>query len=139
MGALIQNICNQLQREEMGPSLGLHVVSAFNEAFNNLALHAYGEHQGTVELLLELSPTQLKLVLSDSGRSFDFDAVNDPDLQELPESGLGIFIIRSFMNEVRYEPKSDGQTNVLRMVKYLHGQPPPMCSIDSAQGTFDDA
>ena len=60
------------------------------------------------------------------------------DLHDLPESGFGIFIIRSFMNEVRYEPKIDGRTNVLRMIKYLNAQTHPVRT-DPAQGTFDDA
>ena len=34
----------------------------------------------------------------------------------LPESGMGLFIIRSFMDEVVYEP---GSPNVLRIAKCL--------------------
>ena len=37
-------------------------------------------------------------------------------LDALPESGLGLFIIRSFMDEVKYVP---GSPNVLSMTKYL--------------------
>jgi len=120
--------------------MGLRVLSAYNEAYNNLAQYAYGpgHREGMIELLMEVNPTQLALVLKDCGKSFDFDAVGDPDLHDLPESGLGIFIIRSFMNEVRYEPKIDGRTNVLRMIKYLNTQTHPVRT-DPAQGTFDDA
>ncbi len=118
----------------------MQVVSAYNEAFNNLAQYAYHGHEqdGDVELLMEVTQTHLALVLRDRGESFDLDAVYPPDLGQLPESGFGIFIMRSWMNEVRYEPKIDGETNILRMIKYLHAQPHPACS-DPAQGTFDNA
>ena len=138
LGALIKHVCTQLERESADPGLGVQVLSAYNEAFNNLALHAYDQQDGSVELLLEVDAAQLALVLRDRGQSFDFDAVGAPDLHALPESGLGIFIIRSFMNEVRYEPKIDGETNVLRMVKYLNAHT-ALVRTDPAQGTFDDA
>ena len=52
----------------------------------------------------------------DYGNSFAFDDVPTPDLDALPESGLGIFIIKSFMDEVSYVA---GAPNVLRMVKRI--------------------
>ena len=140
LGALIKHVCSQLERDGADPGLGVEVLSAFNEAYNNMARYAYGpgHREGTIDLLMEVDPTQLTLVLKDRGESFDFDGVGDPDLHDLPESGFGIFIIRSFMNEVRYEPKIDGRTNVLRMIKYLNAQT-HLVRTDPAQGTFDDA
>lgn len=136
---MIQQICTRLEQDGADPGLGVQVLSAYNEAYNNLAQHAYApERKGTIDLLMEVTPTRLALVFKDSGESFDFDAVDAPDLRALPESGLGIFIMRAFMNEIRYEPKIDGRTNVLRMTKYLHAQTHPV-PVDLVQGTFDDA
>ena len=56
--------------------------------------------------------------LIDYGNSFDIQSVREPDLDAMPESGLGLFIIRSFMDAVAYTP---GQPNVLSMTKYLTG------------------
>src|SRR5262245_333830 len=73
------------------------VVSAFGEAFNNVAIHAYREHAGEIEIEIDVGRDWLTIRLKDRGASFDADAVAEPDLDRLPESGLGLFIIRSFM------------------------------------------
>jgi len=93
------------------------VVSAFGEAFNNAAIHCYrGRDPGDVEIELEVADDTITIRMLDYGNSFDPDAVPAPDLDALPESGMGIFIIKSFMDEVSYQP---GAPNVLSMVKRL--------------------
>lgn len=140
VGALIQQICSRLRAEDTGQMLGFQVVSAFNEAFNNLCRYAYGGHgQGEIEILLEIYPDELVIELRDEGRIFDFDSVEMPDLLEMPESGLGIFIIRSFMTEVEYRPGTDGAKNVLRMVRILDEEQMTSKTNDPAQGTNIDA
>jgi serine/threonine-protein kinase RsbW len=93
------------------------VVSAFGEAFNNAAIHSYDGHRpGDVEIEVDVQPTSITIRLLDYGHSFDLAQVPAPDLDTLPESGLGLFIIRSFMDEVNYIP---GSPNVLSMTKFL--------------------
>lgn len=138
VGALIQQICSRLRPEDKGRTLGFQVVSAFNEAFNNLCRHAY-QDRGEIEILLEIHLNELVIELRDEGRIFDFDSVEMPDLMEMPESGLGIFIIRSFMTEVEYRPGTDGAKNVLRMVRALDGKQMTAETNDPAQGTNIDA
>ena len=93
------------------------VVSAFSEAFNNAAIHSYrGQPGGDLEIEIELAADSITIRLLDYGRSFDLAEVPAPDLDALPESGLGIFIIKSFMDEVKYEP---GAPNVLSMTKSI--------------------
>jgi serine/threonine-protein kinase RsbW len=92
------------------------VVSAFGEAFNNTAIHSYGDPTATgdVEIEIEVGDTFITIRLLDYGRSYDMSSVPVPDLDTLPESGMGLFIIRSFMDEVNYVP---GAPNVLSMTK----------------------
>jgi serine/threonine-protein kinase RsbW len=52
--------------------------------------------------------------MTDTGQSFDPDTIGPPELDELPEGGMGLFIMRSFMDEVDYHP---GPPNVLRLKK----------------------
>lgn len=52
--------------------------------------------------------------MTDTGHSFDPDTVGPPVLDQLPEAGMGLFIMRSFMDEIAYQA---GPPNVLRMVK----------------------
>src|SRR5437763_17076749 len=87
----------------------MHVVSAVGEAFNNIVLHGYaGRDDGVIELEIRTRPDRITVELRDYGQSFDLDAVATPNLDLLPESGLGIFIIKAFMS-IRYRP---GRPNV---------------------------
>ncbi len=92
-----------------------YVMSAVGEAFNNIAVHGYrGGPAGMVEICIAVGPSRLAVELRDYGLSFDPRSVPMPD--ELPESGMGVFIISSMMDEVEYRP---GHPNVLRLVKRL--------------------
>jgi serine/threonine-protein kinase RsbW len=93
------------------------VISAFGEAFNNAAIHSYrGQPAGRVDIEIDVANDHITLRICDYGRSFDPTAVLDPDLDSLPESGLGLYIMRSFMDTVLYQA---GAPNVLSMTKHL--------------------
>ena len=94
----------------------MHVVSAVGEAFNNIALHGYaGRDDGIIEMEIRTEPGHILVELRDYGASFDLDAVPRPDFDSLPECGLGIFIMKAFM-DIRYSP---GHPNVLTLSKCL--------------------
>ena len=98
----------------------MHVVSAVGEAFNNIVLHGYaGKNEGVIEMEIRTDPDRITIELRDYGESFDLDAVATPNLDLLPESGLGIFIMRAFMS-IRYRP---GRPNVLTLSKNLAPEP----------------
>jgi serine/threonine-protein kinase RsbW len=119
VGVLVTEVCRGQLSAAQGATFGHHLVSAFNEAFNNAVLHAYaGRPDGTVEIDLSIEPARIELRVADHGRSFDPRSVKEPDLEALPEGGLGLYIVRSFMSEVEYRA---GEPNVLTMVKYLDG------------------
>ncbi len=92
------------------------VVSAFGEAFNNSVIHAYKDRPGDVRIEIDTETTGIAIRLVDQGHSFDPKTVAAPDLDALPEGGLGMYIIRAFMDEVRYEA---GPPNVLFLRKRL--------------------
>lgn len=85
-----------------------HVVSAVSEAFNNIVMHGYqreGNGQSeTITLEIDIESDGLLVRIEDFGESFDPRSVADPDLEALPESGLGLYIIRSFVDEFSYAP-----------------------------------
>jgi serine/threonine-protein kinase RsbW len=95
------------------------VVSAVGEAFNNVAIHAYrGRSVGAVELVLELHEDAVTIRLSDTGTSYDPTSTIPPVLDELPDSGMGLYIMRTCMDHVSYEPgKLPNEPNVLTMTK----------------------
>jgi serine/threonine-protein kinase RsbW len=95
----------------------MQVVTAVSEAFNNIVLHAYaGREDGIIEMNIRTRPNYISVELRDFGDSFDPSRVPAPDLDRLPESGLGIFIIKELM-DLRYRP---GRPNVLVLTKRLH-------------------
>jgi len=103
-----------------GDEFEAQAVSAFGEAFNNVAIHGFREMAvGDVDIEISWTADQIVIEMTDSGRSFDPDTVEPPALDELPEGGMGIFIMRSFMDEVAYKP---GPPNVLRLVKRRGGE-----------------
>jgi serine/threonine-protein kinase RsbW len=94
-----------------------HVISAVGEAFNNIAVHGYrGATPGLVEIEVGVDKRGLAVEMRDYGRSFDPRSVPPPDLDALPESGMGAFIMQGLMDEIDYRP---GRPNVLTLVKRL--------------------
>lgn len=98
-----------------GPAFEAQVVSAFGEAFNNIAVHAYRNGEpGPVHVEVDWDDAKLVITLIDLGETFDPATVKAPNLDDLPESGMGLYIMHSCMDEVDYRA---GPPNVLRMVK----------------------
>ena len=130
--SFIAHICDQLvARKVLSEKDGHGVVSAFVEAFNNAVIHAYEGHAlGPIEVAMSVDPRVLQVEIRDAGQTFVPDEVPEPDLDALPEGGLGLFIIRNFMDHVRYERR--GLQNVLMMQKRLNS-----CANDHANPTPD--
>ncbi len=95
------------------------VVSAVGEAFNNVAIHAYrGRSAGTVELELEVGEEAVTIRIADTGATYDPTRTPTPALDQLPDSGMGLYIMRTCMDHVSYRPGNPpNQPNVLTMTK----------------------
>jgi serine/threonine-protein kinase RsbW len=109
----------------------MEVVTAVSEAFNNIVLHAYaGRDDGIIEMNIRTRRNYISVELRDFGDSFDPDRIPEPDLDRLPESGLGMFIIKELM-EVSYRP---GRPNVLTLSKRLNDAPARMMRTSTKSG-----
>ena len=114
--------------EEVGEAFALTPDVVFNlnlvieEAVVNVINYAYPkeEHQH-IYLSAHLHEGSIVLVLTDTGKEFDPTLAPEADItlstEEREIGGLGIFLIRQIMNEVRYE-RIDGK-NVLTLEKKL--------------------
>lgn len=94
---------------------------AADEAASNIIEHAYeGVSDGVLELSCGVKANTITIILVDHGESFDPSEIPMPDLKaDLSErkiGGLGIFLMRKLMDEVRYEVKPN-KNNVLTMIK----------------------
>ncbi len=115
--AMLDTLCRRLEDETKTRDLGNHVISAFGEAFNNAVWHAYrGCRTGDIEIDIQVTATSLKLSMADYGKGFDMKDVKCPDFTNLPEGGLGLWIIRSYMTSVKYHR---GKKNILVMEKHF--------------------
>lgn len=93
------------------------MLSAAGEAFNNVAIHGYrGLSVGDIEFQIETAGHEILIRLLDYGRSFDPASAPSPVIDELPEGGMGVFIIKSFVDSIEYQA---GQPNVLTLRKRL--------------------
>jgi serine/threonine-protein kinase RsbW len=91
------------------------MITAFGEAFNNIVLHGYRDRSdGMLDVEAELSPDRMTLRLLDNGRAVDFGALPPPDLDTMPERGMGVFMIHALVDEVVYQA---GTPNVLSLTK----------------------
>ena len=125
----INEICRLNQFvDEMGEEFSLAPDIVFNlnlvleEAVVNIINYAYPkEEHETIYLSAKLLEGSIVLVLTDTGKEFDPTLVPEADItlsaEEREIGGLGIFLIRQIMNEVKYE-RIEGK-NVLTMEKKL--------------------
>ncbi|HEY2326251.1 MAG TPA: ATP-binding protein [Gaiellaceae bacterium] len=91
---------------------------ALTEACTNSVRHAYDDGSGTVEIVYELYPDKLVVVVADQGGGFTPDDDAGADDGELTEGGLGIAIIDALADELEIAPREQGGAS-LRFVKNL--------------------
>lgn len=93
------------------------------EAANNVVKHAYELEGGLpLDLTIRHCGDSLELTLLDKGLPFDIGSLEPPSfewdrLEDVPESGWGVYLIQSIMDSVDY--RHEGGTNIVRMVKRL--------------------
>jgi serine/threonine-protein kinase RsbW len=92
---------------------------ALTEACTNSVRHAYADGGGVVEILYELYPDRLEVIVADEGEGFTRVAATN-DVDELSEGGLGIAIIEALADELDIAPREQGGAR-LRFVKKLDG------------------
>lgn len=87
-----------------------------SEACTNAVKHgAKSDTQKDVIIHIGLDEDSMVIKVKDFNEPFDFTSVKDPDLENHPEGGYGIFLMRSFMDEVSYSHE-DGW-NCITMIK----------------------
>lgn len=89
---------------------------AVAEACTNAIQHAHGSP--FIEIKAEAVPGSLRLSVRDHGRGTRPEHIRSRDLTDERVGGLGVFLIRSLMDEVEYDVQPD-QGTLLVMVKRL--------------------
>ena len=115
----IEDIGNEFS---LTPDVVFNLTLVLEEAVVNVINYAYPkEDHESIYLSAKMQDGSIIFVLSDSGKEFDPTMAPDADVtlpaEDRQIGGLGIFLIRQIMNEVRYE-RIDGK-NVLTLEKKL--------------------
>ncbi|WP_221305256.1 ATP-binding protein [Longimicrobium terrae] len=100
-----------------GSRLNLNFRVGMAEALANAMIYGNGsDPEKRVRLEVELGPDEVSVQVHDQGPGFDPDRVPDPTLPENLDlgGGRGIFLIRTLMDEVRYNDAGNCVSLVLR-------------------------
>ncbi len=100
----------------------MQIAMAVREAAVNAVLHgnAY-DPEKKIELEFERTTQDLVITIRDQGKGLDKAMLPDPLAPEnlLKTSGRGIFLIRSFMDDVQINPSQTGTE--IKLFKHVHG------------------
>ena len=120
LNGFIEDIGNEFN---LTPDVVFNLTLVLEEAVVNVINYAYPkEDHESIYLSAKMQDGSIIFVLSDSGKAFDPTMAPEADVTLSAEDrqigGLGIFLIRQIMNEVKYE-RIDGK-NVLTLEKKLN-------------------
>ena len=88
---------------------------AVSEACTNALKHSGDK---TFHIIFTILENGIEIEIRDNGKGYNVDSIEKPDLLNPKENGLGLFIIKTLMDEVIIESKNNTGT-IVRMTKYL--------------------
>jgi serine/threonine-protein kinase RsbW len=101
-----------------------NIILAVDEACTNIIKHSYNlDPEGEIIIKLRYNGHKLAVELTDYGISFEPDKVPDPDLQKYYQQhkvgGLGMYLMKTLMDEVKYI-SIPGEYNQVLLTKSLN-------------------
>lgn len=113
--ALSETMAGTSLSEEIQGSIMLAVV----EACSNIIRHSYNNDPShEIDLILELTDTELIITIEDSGDEFNLCEAEARDVNEVRPGGLGIYIIKETMDHMDYCRTPEG-CNRIKLIKKL--------------------
>ena len=113
----------ELERLECPMATQIQIDIAVEEVFVNIAHYAYNPKVGKATIRVEIIDDPLSIVMTfmDNGIPYDPLAKEDPDVTLPPEErkigGLGVYMVKERMDDVKYEYRN-GQ-NILTLRKSI--------------------
>jgi serine/threonine-protein kinase RsbW len=92
---------------------------AVTEACGNAVRHAYPEGVGDVSVSYVMTADTLEMIVEDQGMGLDTADIADEPVSAPLESGMGISIIRTIVDQLDIHAGADGRGTVVRMSKRL--------------------
>ena len=99
------------------------IVLAADEACTNIIKHAYKySNKGKIGINISVKSNKFIIAITDNGAHFNSSSIPEPDLkkyyQERKVGGLGMFLMKKLMDEIKYSQPED-KKNKVTLVKYL--------------------
>ncbi len=91
---------------------------AIAEACTNAITHGKNYPSESIAITFILKEDRLEIEVKDQGAGCVVEKIKEPRIEELNENGLGIFIIRSLMDEVEIHSEPD-QGMTIKMTKTI--------------------
>ncbi|MEE8138669.1 MAG: ATP-binding protein [Thermoanaerobaculia bacterium] len=95
-----------------------HTQVALDEIVTNIFCHGYRGRAGAVELAVGLREDFLELRISDESPPFNLLEQAEPDLdraiEDRPIGGLGIYLVRSLIDDIEYSRQGGKNLLLLR-------------------------
>lgn len=112
-----------IRRSALDPMEENKVILAVDEAISNIIEHGYGPNRnGSIEVEITTDARSFIVTIRDEGRVFDPKSREKIDIErhvrEGRRRGLGIFLMRRIMDEVRYAYRDD-RRNELVLIKLI--------------------
>lgn len=116
---VLQYVEQKMEENELPMKLAMQISVCVEEIFVNIARYAYEQSEEDVTLGMKYEDDELTMRFVDHGIPFDPLAKKDPDVtlsaEERNIGGLGIFIVKKTMDDVKYEYKNG--KNILTLKK----------------------
>ena len=122
--ALTEMVDAELEQLDCPMKAQMQLELAIDGIFTNIVSYAYAPGTGTATVQMDYNAGtgEVTLEFRDSGVPYDPLKKEDPDVnlpaEERAIGGLGIFLVKKTMDDMRYEYR-DGQ-NCLTLVKKIH-------------------
>ena len=91
---------------------------SFSEAASNSVVHGNKfDKSKKVKITVRIDEKKMIVIIKDEGKGFDIQTVPDPTKPEnlLKDSGRGIHIMRSFLDDLRYNFTPNGTETILEI------------------------
>lgn len=99
----------------------MQIDVVIDELFGNIAQYAYPDGTGDVKVGIDVTDNAATLIFTDRGTPYNPLERKDPDtdaaIEDRDVGGLGIFLVKKTMDDVKYE-FSNGK-NILTIIKRL--------------------
>ena len=113
----------RLEALDCPPKVQMQIDVAVEEIFVNIASYAYAPKTGqaTIQFQTDAATDAAEITFVDRGAPYDPLAKPDPDVtlsaEERQIGGLGIYMVKKSMDDMRYEYRDD--RNILTLVKHI--------------------